>query len=544
MNRSLLLVSLILAAMGCTYQNIEADLIVHNAKIYTVDDAFSIVEAMAIKDGIILETGPEQQIRNKYRAKKMLNAGGKPVYPGFIDAHCHFLGLGLALQQVDLTETNSWKEVVDRVVEFSKMHPEGAIQGRGWDQNDWENKDFPTNDELNNRFPDRMVLLKRIDGHAAIANNFALGKAGIDANQMIDGGKIEVKNGIPTGILIDNAIELVEKIIPKPNQAQKKEALKRAEEVALSYGLVSVADAGLDVEDILLIDRLQEKAELYINMYVMISDNKENLEYFEKNGPIIQPSLQARSIKVYADGALGSRGACLLEPYADDPGNTGFLLGSETHFDSIAKYCLENGFQMNTHCIGDSANQLITKLYGKYLRGNNDLRWRIEHAQIVHEKDLENFKKFTIIPSVQPTHATSDMYWAEDRLGPDRMDRAYPNKSLLKANGILALGTDFPVEKVNPMLTFYAAVSGKDVEGYPEEGFQVDQLLSREEALRGMTIWAAIANFEENNRGSLEAGKVADFCVLDGDLMTVPEDALWKIKNTETYISGELVYPQ
>lgn len=537
------IVPLILTLMTtCGYKNETVDIIVHNAKIYTVDETFNVVEAMAIKEGLIVETGPERQIMNKYHAKKYLDAEKRAVYPGFIDAHCHFLGMGQSLQHIDLTGTSSWEEVIERTKAFALDHPGAVIQGRGWDQNDWNVQAFPTNVLLNSTFPDQVVFLKRIDGHAAIANNKALELAGIKLNQIIDGGVIQSKEGQLTGLLIDNAVELVSQAIPKLDTTQKIEALMKAEAKCFQSGLTSVSDAGLDKEDILLIDDLHMTNRLKIGIYAMISDQPENLDYFEKTGAIINPKLQVRSVKVYADGALGSRGACLNKPYTDDPTNSGLLLSDINHFEEIAAYCIRNGFQMNTHCIGDSANRIISEIYAKHLQTSNDKRWRIEHAQIVDPSDLQKFSDYTIIPSVQPTHATSDMYWAEDRLGQNRIQSAYTFKDLMNTNGMIALGTDFPVEKVNPLLTFYAAVSRKDVDGFPEDGFQSDQKLSRQEALRGMTIWAALANFEENRRGSLEVGKRADFVVLDEDIMTVPEAMITEIKVLSTFVNGENVF--
>ena len=527
---------------ACSYQHVPADLIIHNAKIYTVDDGFSIVEAMAIKDGLILETGPERQIMNKYKSDQIIDAGQKSVYPGFIDAHCHFLSYGFSLNRVDLVGTNSWDEVLSRVNEFVEIHNPNIIEGRGWDQNDWEDKSFPDFKALNERYPNTPVFLKRIDGHAAIANQSALDLAEIKAGDKLEGGIIKTVDNKLTGLLIDNAVDLVYNALPETSEEEKIKALFKAQEKCFEVGLTTVDDAGLGLTSILLIDSLQQSGELKMRIYAMIADETENLDYFFEKGKIKTERLNVRSVKLYGDGALGSRGACLLHPYSDDPGNSGFLLNSPEHFDEIAKACFENGFQLNTHCIGDSANRLLTNIYIKYLKGTNDLRWRIEHAQIVNSEDVKKFKDFNIIPSVQPTHATSDMYWAEDRLGKERIKDGYAYQTLLKTNGMLALGTDFPVERISPFLTFYAAVARMDTEGYPAGGFYSDQALSREQALKGMTIWAAISNFEESEKGSLEVGKFADFIILDSDMMQVPLKEIPQINVLQTFIGGEQVF--
>ncbi|RLD21678.1 MAG: amidohydrolase, partial [Bacteroidetes bacterium] len=373
---------------SCSYQHAPADLIIHNAKIYTVDNNFSIVEAMAIKDGLILETGPERQIMNKYKSDQIIDAGQKPVYPGFIDAHCHFLGYGYSLVIVDLVGTKSWDEVLLRVDEFVEKHNPKIIEGRGWDQNDWEDKSFPDFDALNERYPNTPVFLRRIDGHAAIANQSTLDLAGIKAGDKLEGGLIKTIDDKLTGLLIDNAIDLIYNTLPETSEEEKVKALFEAQKKCFEVGLTTVDDAGLGMASILLIDSLQQSGDLKMRIYAMVADEPENLDYFFKRGKIKTNKLNVRSVKLYGDGALGSRGACLLHPYSDDPGNTGFLLNSAEHFDEVAKACFENGFQLNTHCIGDSANRLLTDVYAKYLKGTNDLRWRIEHAQVVNPDDV------------------------------------------------------------------------------------------------------------------------------------------------------------
>ncbi len=517
----------------------NVDLFIKNAVIYTVDSSFSIATGMVIRDGKIVEVGDGANLENRYKAAEVYNAGGKHIYPGFIDAHCHFLSYGLGLQTADLTGTTSWQSILDTLTKFAVREPEGWLIGRGWDQNDWSDQRFPDNEALNRLFPNRPVLLTRIDGHAAIANNKALELAGIKPGDRLTGGKIEVKNDKLTGILVDNAIDLVTSKIPSPDAAKKKEALLDAQRNCFAVGLTTVDDCGLDYTDVEFIDSLQKSGELKMRVYAMLSDSRRNYEYLLPRGIIKTPFLNVRSFKVYADGALGSRGACLLADYSDDPGNKGFLLSNPEHFDSIAALLSKTAFQMNTHAIGDSGNRTILQIYAKHLNGKSDRRWRIEHAQVVNHNDFSLFGKTGIIPSVQPTHATSDMYWAGHRLGAEREKGAYAFKQLLGQNGWIPLGTDFPVEDISPFKTFYAAVVRKDGKGYPASGYQPENALTREQAIRGMTIWAAKSNFEEAEKGSLEAGKWADFILLNQDLLTTSEDSLLSTRVLGTWVAGQ-----
>ncbi len=520
----------------------KADLLVYNAVIYTVDSSFSKVEAMVIRDGKILATGKTDELKNKYDAKENLDAGGKFIYPGFIDAHAHFVGYGNSLQRVNLVGTNSWNEVVERTKEFAVDHPNGWLLGRGWDQNHWMGKKFPANDSLNKYFPDRPVLLTRIDGHAAIANAKAFEMTGVHPEEQITGGIVETVNGKLTGILVDNAVELVSSKIPKQTKEEFRSALLAAQANCFATGLTTIDDCGLNVEAMQGIRAMQDAGELKMRLYVMLSDARENYEWLKKNGTIKTDRLNVRSIKLYADGALGSRGACLLNDYTDKPGWKGFLLSPPDHFDSAAAIILQNGWQMCTHAIGDSGVRTILNVYAKYLKGKNDLRWRIEHSQVVNKNDFDLFGRYSIIPSVQPTHGTSDMSWAGDRLGPERVKGAYAYKELLDQNGWIPLGTDFPVEDISPVKTFYAAVIRKDANGNPATGFQSENALSREETIRGMTIWAARANFEEKEKGSLEIGKWADFVLLDKDLMNTGEKEILQTSVLKTYLNGEKVF--
>lgn len=518
------------------------DLLVYNATVYTVDSQFSKAQALAVDKGKIVEVGNTSDLQKKYNAKENIDAQGKFVYPGLMDDHSHFLQYGQFLNQANLVGTTSWDDVVGRVKSFAEKNNEEWIQGIGWDQNDWDVKSFPTNDKLNQLFPDRPVVLTRIDGHAIIANDKALEIAGIKAGDKISGGEIVTEKGKLTGVLIDNATELIYSKIPAPTSAQIADALLDAQKNCFADGLTTVSDCGQDYRIALLMDSLQKKGDLKMKLFVMLSDRKDNYEFAKTHGKIKTDRLDVRAFKFFADGALGSRGACLLQPYSDKPGWYGFLLSPQKHFDSAAKVVYDLGFQMCTHAIGDSANRTMLNIYAKYLKGKNDRRWRIEHAQIINENDFHLFGDNNIIPSVQPTHATSDMYWAGDRLGKERLKGGYAYKQLLEQNGWIPFGTDFPVEDISPIKTFYAAVVRKDAKGWPPEGFQMENAVSREQAVRGMTIWAAKANFEENEKGSLEKGKFADFVILDRDLMTAPENDLLGTKVLKTFINGEKVY--
>ncbi|MGN8067670.1 amidohydrolase [Mucilaginibacter sp. 22184] len=534
--------ALLLFAVACKQKEYNADLLVKNAVVYTVDSSFTTANTIVVKGGKILAVGDADTLEQKYLANEVIDAKGAPIYPGFIDAHAHFYEYGLGLQEVNLTGTHSWNEAVDSVQAYSVRNTDGWITGQGWDQNDWAQKQFPNKAKLDSLFPVRPVILSRVDGHAAIANQAALNIAGVKPGQTINGGEIETVNGKLTGILVDNAVGIVTRKIPEPIAQVTEDALLAAQKNCFAVGLTTVDDCGLPYTMINTIAELQHKGALKMRMYVMLADREENYEYLFKRGAYKTPSLNVRAFKVYADGALGSRGACLLQPYNDQKNWKGFLLSSQKHFEEVAKKIYDRGFQMATHAIGDSANRVMLKIYASVLKGKNDRRWRIEHAQVLSPQDIKLFGDNSIIPSVQPTHATSDMYWAGKRLGADRLKSAYVYKQLLKQNGWIPLGTDFPVENINPMYTFYAAVERKDLKGFPEGGFQPENALNRNEALKGITIWAAKANFEEKEKGSLEPGKYADFVILDKDIMKIKGTELPKVKVTSTYINGVKVY--
>ncbi len=518
----------------------NVDGIVTNAKVYTVNDTFNTIESFAFSDGKIVATGTSKEILDKFSSSEILNMKGKTVVPGLIDAHCHFYGLGLQQQRVDLTGTKSFDEVVQRVVAFQKENKLSFVTGRGWDQNDWEVKEFPTKKKLDVLFPSTPVIIRRIDGHALLANQAAIDLSGVTTTTPISGGEMLLKDGKLTGVFIDNPMELIEAIVPTPSKETKIKALKAAEKINFANGLTTIDDAGLSKETIELIDSLQQSGALKIRIYAMVSVSDENIDHFTKKGIIKTDRLNVRSFKIYADGALGSRGAALKKPYHDKHNHYGAMVTPINKLEEYAQKIAKSSYQMNSHAIGDSANYVMLKTYSDALKGKKNKRWRIEHAQVTDPSDFDYFKN--ILPSVQPTHATSDMYWAEDRLGEERVKNAYAYKELLKRYGKIALGTDYPIEQVNPMLTFYAAVARKDLNNFPKDGFQMENALSRVETLKGMTIWAAYANFEEEEKGSIEVGKLADFTILDTDIMQIDEAEIPKTKVLATYINGEKVY--
>jgi predicted amidohydrolase YtcJ len=539
----LVLCFIAIVLLSCNSSKMKVDLIVANAVVYKVNDSFAVAESFAIQEGKFLAVGSNQEISSKYSSDQVIDCGGKPIFPGFNDAHCHFYGYGMDLMQyVDLTGSESQEMIYQKMLEQYKRVGGKWLLGRGWDQNLWPEKEFPDNKELNKLFADIPVYLVRIDGHAAWCNEAALKLAGISAQTKLNGGEVILKNGRPSGVLVDNAMDLVFKQIPEPEEQLRIKALKLAEKNCFAVGLTSVSDCGLPKQTIFLMDSLQKAGDLKMRINAMMDPSKENFEYFLKGGPYVTERLQVRSLKLYADGALGSRGAYLLQDYSDDPENRGILMNQEAYFDTICQKAFDAGFQVCTHCIGDGANRFMLNIYGKFLKGKNDLRWRIEHAQLVAPEDFDLFGEYSVIPSGQATHATSDMLWADERLGPERIKSAYAYQQLLQQNGWLPNGTDFPIEDISPLKTFYAAVCRKNLDGIPVEGFQMGNALTREQAMRSITIWAAKASFEEQKKGSIEPGKKADFVLLDTDLMVCKEGEILPAKILKTVLNGELQY--
>ncbi len=546
MRRKIGFILLILIIMSSCHPKKPADLIVTNATVYTVDEIFSNVESFAVSDGKIVATGSTEEILAEYTSENILDAAGKFVYPGFNDAHAHFNGYGQNLMQyADLRGTLGPDEIYEIIVAHHEKFGGEWVLGRSWDQNDWEVTEFPDKLKLDELFPETPVYLVRVDGHAGWCNSKALELAGITAETNVSGGLVELKNGQPTGILIDNAMGLVSRLIPEITVEQQKLGLLEAQKNCFATGLTSVTDAGLDKSTVLHIEEMQNSGELKMRINAMLNPSEENFEFFVKNGPKKEDRLVINTIKLFADGALGSRGALLLEDYSDNPGNSGIQIEAQAYYDNICQLAYENNFAVATHCIGDGANRLVLDTYGKFLKDKNDRRWRIEHAQIIHPDDIEKFARFSIVPSVQATHATSDMYWAGDRLGEERLNNgAYAYQTLLNQLGWLPNGTDFPVEEIYSLFTFYASVFRADHNGWPEGGFLPEEALTREQTLCSITIWPAKASFEENEKGSLEPGKWADFVILDTDLMTASPQEVLDANIESTWIAGKKVFEQ
>lgn len=520
----------ILTFMTSCNQKTPVDLIVHNANIYTVDNDFSKAQAFAVKDGKFVAIGDEKQIMQQYTAVETIDAQGDAVYPGFMDGHCHFTGYGENLVRwADLKGCRSFDEVIERLKTHDSLYPSEWLLGRGWDQNLWEGAEFPDNEKLAEVFPEKKVLLTRVDGHAVLVSKEVLALANIDENTKMDGGMAIVKDGRCTGVLLDNLADAAKAFVPPMETAQRITAFMQAQENCMGVGLTSVTDAGLDIATIELIDSLQQACQLKMHVNAMVNPDDETMDHFMQQGVIDKERLTVRSVKIYADGALGSRGAKLLEPYTDDPENTGLMVESDDFYRHVCQKAYDNNYQVCCHAIGDGGVHHILDIYSEYLKGQNDLRWRIEHSQVVDEADFQRYGDFSVIPSIQTTHCTSDMDWADERLG-ERIKNAYAYQQLLQQNGWVINGTDFPIEDISPIYTFYAAIARKHLDGTPAEGFQMENALTREQALRSITIWVAKGCFLEARKGSIEVGKDADFVILDRDLMTVAENEIPEAK--------------
>ena len=526
--------------------------VVHNARVYTVDAQNPTAEAFAVDEGRLVAVGSEADVLAAYPDWDRRDLDGLTVIPGLIDAHAHLMGLGESLLQADLVGTTSKAEIVERLRAFAVDLPEGAwLSGRGWDQNDWgDGEPFPTRADLDAAFPDVPVLLRRIDGHAVWANTAALRAAGLDpeAEAPADpegGASIRDETGRPTGVFVDNAIGLVSRAVPEADEAFYAEALTRALDETTKYGLTGVHEAGTPLAVIDLYREFTASGRFPLRNYAMITPG-EIAAFCDAHPEGVREAddrLVVRSVKVYADGALGSRGAALLDDYADDPGNHGLLFQPDETLQATVEQAMRCGLQVNTHAIGDRANRQVLDAYEAAIEATGGARGRhrVEHSQILALDDIERFARLGVIASVQPTHATSDMPWAEDRIG-DRAVGAYAWRRLVDAGARLALGSDFPVERVDPLLGFHAAVTRQDAENAPAGGWYGNQVLTREEALRGFTLDAAYAAFMEDEVGSLEVGKRADFVVLSADLMAVPPEAILDTHVVQTVLGGETVY--
>jgi len=528
-----------------------ADLIVTHARIYTVDDSHPFVSAMAVRDGRVQFVGSEREaLLLRGASTRMLDAGGQTIIPGMVDSHAHLFELGTFLHNLDVTDTRSYDAILSRVAARIKDTPANRwVLGRGWDQNKWGDTRFPTHDALTRISPNNPVVLERIDGHAILANAAAMHAAGVTAaTKDPAGGRIErAANGDPTGVFVDNAMALVNKAIPPLSHDDMRAATLAAITEANRYGLVGVHDPGEPREVLDVFEELAKANSFSLRVYAMISDDSAAIEHYFQRGPqsaLYDGHLWIRSIKLYADGALGSRGAALLDPYADDPKNIGLLKTTPEHLFDVSKRALEHGFQVATHAIGDRGNRVALDAYEKALKAvpTVDHRFRIEHVQVLDHADVPRFAQLGVIPAMQAVHQTSDMYWAPTRLGYARTFGAYAWRSLLNTGVIIPNGSDFPVERVNPLFSFHAAVSRQDDNNWPPGGWFPEQRMTREEALESMTIWPAFAGFQEQLTGSLTVGKYADFVILDRDIMTIPETSILGTNVVATYIGGRSVF--
>jgi predicted amidohydrolase YtcJ len=542
---------LLLLSSSLAAQRDDADLLVVDARIYTVDDTRPVAQAMAVRDGRVLFVGSRRGAEALSGSQTVrLDLGGRVVIPGMIDAHAHLLGLGRYLRIVDLVGTRSVEEIVARVAAHARSVPAGQwILGRGWDQNDWSDQAFPTHQVLSAAVPDHPVLLTRVDGHAAYVNQLAMDRAGITAaTRDPSGGRfIRDTDGNPTGVLIDRARDVINEVIPEPSEAENEQAILAAIAEANRVGLTGIHDAGVDKEIIDLYEQLAAAGTYDLRNYVMISDDSLTLPYYLDRGPahaLHDGRIWLRSIKVVADGALGSRGAALIEPYADEPDFSGLVIATTDEIREIAIQGLAHGFQVNVHAIGDRANRIALDAFESALAEHPvaDHRFRVEHAQIVHFQDLPRFAELDVIPSMQGSHQTSDMYWAIDRLGWSRVQGAYAWRTLLNSGVVIPNGSDFPVESPNPLISFKAFVTRQDENGWPAGGWFPHQRTTRQEALRSVTIWPAYAAFMEDVAGSLSPGKYADFVVLDQDIMTVAPERILDTRVVMTVLGGNVVY--
>jgi len=534
-----------------------ADLVLTNGRIYTVDNARPIVSALAVRGGRVIFVGSDAEARVLAApSTRVIDLHGATVVPGIVDAHAHLLGLGNMLARVNLAGSKSYQEVIGRVTAWAKsVKPGEWILGRGWDQNRWVDKGFPTHEALSRAFPNNPVVLTRIDGHALLANAKAMELARITpATAEPSGGRIvKLASGAPSGVFIDNAQSLISGAIPAPTRAETRKAILAAITECNRWGLTGIHDPGEDAETIAIYEDLAKAGNYNLRNYVMISDPGDPNSSAAVNNPYLRRGPQSalydghlwiRAIKLYADGALGSRGAALLAPYSDDPANSGLLVSQPAHIRAWAEAALRRGFQVNVHAIGDRGNRIVLDAFDSALKAvpKADHRFRIEHAQVLSAQDIPRFARLGVIPSMQATHQTSDMPWAETRLGPERIRGAYAWRSLLNTGVVIPNGTDFPVEEVNPLLTFHAAVTRQDPTNSPAGGWYPEQKMTREEALQSMTIWPAYAGFQESMLGSLTPGKYADFVVLDRDIMRVPDTEILGTRVVSTWIGGKRVY--
>lgn len=529
-----------LVATSC-FKGKSVDLIIHNARIHVMNDKMDIAEAIAIKDGEIVEVGPERQILNKYTAEIVINAQSKDVFPGFHDAHGHIMSLAKQKLNVDLRGTRSYYEMISKLEKHHNKVKQEILIGRGWDQSMWNQKELPNNKMLNEAFPDIPVALTRIDGHAMLVNEAMLEHIGITDTTTIEGGVIKIENGKLTGILLDHALDLVNFNLPEPDKNELKNAILEIQDELLAAGITHVHEAGLYKEDVDLFIELAKENALKLYVYAMLLPTEENIAFAKENGNYKNNRLSIRSFKVIADGALGSHGACMIDPYTDEPTTHGILLKSPEEIKEIFSIAKELKYQVNTHCIGDSANRLVLNIIDTLMNDVQDHRWRIEHAQIVKPSDYKLFSSSRVLPSVQPTHATSDQRWAEHHIGAERLNNgAYAYNSLHKQSGMILFGTDFPIEHYDPFATIHAAVQRKNTNNEPIKGFLKEEAVSLSTTLKAMTLWAAYGCFAESEVGTLEKGKIANISIFDQNVKST--SGFLPNYSWVTIVNGEIAF--
>lgn len=518
----------------------KVDFIIHNAVIHTMNEQQTTYEAMAIKDGKIVELGPERQILNKYHADEFVDAGGRNIYPGLTDAHVHLVLAAKQRMGVDLSSSKSFSQLLMELEIYQQRNNKAVIVGHGWNESAWRDNSMPTNEKINELFPNTPVCLFRNDGHTALVNDAMLKLAGISINTNVEGGEVKTLDGKMTGIITDAVMDLVKAKLPKSTNEELKEKIIEIQNELFAYGITNVHDAGLEANEVTLFKELIDADRFKLNLYGMLLATDENIAFAKKNGVFNHKNLTIRSFKVFADGALGSHGALLKENYSDHAHSKGHATVSPEKLKEMVQLCKDLGYQLNTHAIGDGAVKMVLDAYAGVRDVNADHRWRMEHAQIIDPADLPLFAQYGIFPSIQPSHAVSDYLFAHKRLGENRIKNAYAYQSLLNTTGLLAIGTDFPIESVNPFKTIYAACARKNEREEPLGGFQIDQAITLEECLKGMTVWAALASFQEERLGVLEEGMDATFAIFERKI-TVGE-TFQQNYALHTYINGKLVY--
>ncbi len=536
--RNILFILLICLLQSCM-KGESVDFVVFNANIHSLDEGGHIHQAMAIRDGKIIELGPDRQILNKYRYDQSIDAAGKDIYPGFIDAHGHLFSYAELKLGANLLGSKSEEEMLNRVHEYQEKANRKIIIGSGWDQSLWGNSVLPDNTRLNEEFPNIPVLLYRIDGHSALINQKFIDLLD-EADFEVRGGEVLLSNGKPNGMFIDAALSILEPYIPVYDSKEIRKQLIGIQQELFGFGITGVHEAGIDFDELEILKQMVDNGDLSLNIYAMLNPTKKNRVFALENGVFRLKNLSVRSFKAYVDGALGSSGALLKKDYEDKPGYQGLCLMNPEELNELGEFCLDVGYQLNSHGIGDSAISIILDMCSNIYNRKPDHRFRIEHAQIVDPEDLHKFGDYAVFPSVQPTHATTDQRWVQSKIGKQRMTGAYAFKSLKNQLGMIALGTDFPVEYTNPFFTIHAAVHRMNNQNYPSGGFLKSEALSMEETLKGMTFWNAFAAFDEGSLGSLEQGKMATFVILDKPLnreSKFKDNFAWK-----TYIDGILVY--